>query len=148
KEIAAVAPAYACVTWDLLEWEAWHVVVVPYDAARQPLEYIPVATALPSASADMVLHSARPMYDDGVLMRHGLSLHRLAPGAAAHLNPDDARRLGVTVGDGLSIEAGDVTTRLPVVIDPSLHHGVVYVPFNQPDGPALGSNPAVTVSAV
>jgi NADH-quinone oxidoreductase subunit G len=148
KEIADVALAYAGVTWDLLEWEARDGAVVPYGEATQPLEYIPVATSLPSTSSEMVLHSARTMYDDGVLMRYGLSLHRLAPGAGAYLHPDDARRLGVGEGDEVSIDAGETSAVLPVVVDPSLHRGVVYVPFNQPGGPALGPNPSVTVSAV
>jgi NADH-quinone oxidoreductase subunit G len=147
KEISEVAPAYSGITWDLLEWEERDGAVVPYGGASQPLEYVPVATALPSTSADMVLHSARTLYDDGVLMRHGLSLHRLAPGPAAHLHPDDARRLGVAAGDTVQVEAGPTTAGLAVVIDDSLPHGVVYVPFNQPGGPSLGSNPAVTVVA-
>jgi hypothetical protein len=37
---------------------------------------------------------------------------------------------------------------LPVVLDDSLHRGVVYVPSNQPGGPSLGSDPVVRVTAV
>ena len=85
------------------------------------------------------------MYDDGVLMRNGLSQHHLAPGASLHVHPDDARRLGLT--DRASLTAGDVTVTLPVVVDESLAHGVVYVPFNQPGVPPLGSNPLVEVAA-
>jgi NADH-quinone oxidoreductase subunit G len=147
KEIASVAPAYAGITWDLLEWDERDGAVVPYGDARQPLEYIPVATSFPAASSEMVLHSARTMYDDGVLMRYGLSLHRLAPGAAAHLHPDDARRLGTQEGETVHIATDTVEADLPAVLDDSLSRGVVYVPFNQPGGPALGSDPVVTVTA-
>ena len=147
-EIARVAPAYRGVTWDLLDWEERNGAVVPHGDATQPLEYVPVATTTPSVSADMVLHSARTLYDDGVMMRRGLSLHRLAPGAAAHLHPDDARRLGARAGHRVSIAAKTVEAELPVVLDDTLHRGVVYVPFNQPDGPSLGSDPVVRVTAV
>jgi predicted molibdopterin-dependent oxidoreductase YjgC len=148
KEIAAVAPAYAAVTWDTLDWDHPHGVVVPTADGSQPLTYLPAPVSVPSASAEMVLHSARTLYDDGVLMRYGLSLHRLAPGAAAFLHPDDARRLGVSVGDRVRVETGSASVELAVVLDDSLTHGAVYVPFNQPGCPGLGSVPAVTVSAI
>ncbi|MGA7270666.1 MAG: NADH-quinone oxidoreductase subunit NuoG [Acidimicrobiia bacterium] len=147
KEISEVAPAYRGITWDLLEWDQRDGVVVPAEGAEQPLEYVPVASSLPSVSAEMVLHSARTMYDDGAMMRHGLSLHRLAPGAAAHLHPDDARRLGVRPGDMVRLSTDTSEAELEVVFDQSLHHGVVYVPFNQPGGPSLGSSPVVDVTA-
>ncbi|HEX2154503.1 MAG TPA: NADH-quinone oxidoreductase subunit NuoG [Acidimicrobiia bacterium] len=148
KEIATAAPAYAGITWDLLDWEARSGAVVPYGDAVQKLQYVPVATALPGMSAEMVLHSARKMYDDGVMMRHSLSLHRLAPGAAAHLHPDDARRLGAREGHLVKLVTKTAEAELPVLLDETLHRGVVYVPFNQPGGPSLGSDPVVRVTAV
>ncbi len=148
KEIAEVAPAYAGITWEKLEWDEPNGVVVPHGDARQPLEYVPVATPLGSVSAEMVLHSARTLYDDGVLIRHGLSLHRLAPGAAAHLHPDDAKRLGAREGHLVELVTRTAEVELKVVFDDTLHHGVVYVPFNQPGGPSLGSDPVVRVTAL
>ena len=117
--------------------------VVPHGDAGQPLEYIPVDTGGKTVKGDLVLHHARVMYDDGVLMRNGLSQHDLAPGASLHVHPDDATRLSLT--ERATLTAGDVTVTLPVVIDESLSHGVVYVPFNQPDTPPLGSAPVVEV---
>ncbi len=143
KEISEVAPAYAGVTWDLLDWDERDGVVVPYGDAVQPLEYIPVDIGGTTVKGDLVLHHARVMYDDGVLMRNGLSLHDLAPGASLHVHPDDATRLSLT--QRATVTAGDVSVTLPVVIDESLARGVVYVPFNQPDTPPLGSDPVVEV---
>jgi hypothetical protein len=108
--------------------------------------YLPADTPGEIVKGSLVLHSARTMYDDGVLMRNGLSLHHLAPGAALHVHPDDASRLGL---DGeATITAGETTATLPVIRDQSLARGTVYVPFNQPGGPSLGSDLVVEVAPV
>ena len=95
KEIATVAPAYAGVTWELLA-AAGEGVVVPHGDASQPLVYIPADSPGKTPAGDLVLHYARTMFDDGVLMRHSVSLADLAPGAAVYLHSDDARRLGLS----------------------------------------------------
>lgn len=145
KEIATVAPAYAGITWDLLDDED-DGVVVPLPEATQPLVYLPADTPGKSPSGELVLHYARTMFDDGVLMRHSPSLESLAPGAAVYLNFDDARRLGVAEGDEADVKTSQGSARLPVRIDSNLTHGVAYVPFNQPGTPSLGSDPVVTVT--
>lgn len=146
KEISTTAPSYIGVTWDLLDWDERDGVVAPYGDATQPLSYLPADTPGEIVKGSLVLHSARTMYDDGVLMRNSLSLHKLAPGAAIHLHPDDAHRLGVS--DEGVITAGDVSATLPVILDGSLARGTVYVPFNQPGGPSLGSDLLVEVAPV
>jgi len=87
------------------------------------------------------------MYDDGVMMRESPSLRPLAPGSGAHLHPTDAARLGVGEGDSVDVTSSSGSLQAGVVIDPTLERGVVYVPFNQPDTPSLGSVPGVRVSA-
>jgi NADH-quinone oxidoreductase subunit G len=147
KEIAAVAPAYAGVTWDLLDWDERDGAVVPYGDATQPLVHVPADTPGAMAAGDLVLHYARTMYDDGVLMRNGLSLHALAPGGSVHVHPDDIRRLGLTAGQNATVRTASGTATLPVVVDDTLLHGVVYVPFNQPGVPSLGAHAEVEVTA-
>ena len=118
--------------------------VVPYADATQPLSYVPADTPGAIVKGPLVLHSARTMYDDGVLLRYGLSLHHLAPGPVLHVHPDDASRLGL---DGeATITVGELSATLPVSRDPSLARGTVYVPFNQPGGPSLGSDLVVEVA--
>ncbi len=146
KEIAAVAPAYAGVTWDLLDWDERDGAVVPYGDATQPLVHVPADTPGAMAAGDLVLHYARTMYDDGVLMRNGLSLHALAPGGAVHVHSDDIRRLGLTAGGNATVRTAVGTATLPVVVDDSLLHGVIYVPFNQPGVPSLGAHAEVEVT--
>ncbi len=145
KEIATEVPAYVGVTWDMLDAEK-DGVVVPLPEATQPLVYLPADTPGKSFSGELVLHYARTMFDDGVLMRHGPSLEHLASGAVAILNFDDARRLGLSDGDQADIKTSQGSARLTVRIDPSMNHGLVYVPFNQPGIPSLGSDPVVTVT--
>ncbi|HSM43567.1 MAG TPA: NADH-quinone oxidoreductase subunit NuoG, partial [Acidimicrobiia bacterium] len=98
KEIAESLPLYAGVTHDHLEWEARDGVVVPL-AGAQPFDHIPVVLDGPAApGAEFTVHAARTMYDDGARLRRCPSLHPLAPGPLAHLNPADAPGLGVKEG--------------------------------------------------
>lgn len=147
KEISSVAPAYAGITWDLLDSEK-DGVVVPIESGSQPLVYLPADAPGRSVAGDLVMHYARTMYDDGVLLRHGPSLAELAPGAGLFIHPDDARRLGLAEGDQADVKTGAGSARLEVRFDDSLAHGAVYVPFNQPGTPSLGSDPVVTVTKV
>ncbi len=147
KEISTVAAAYDGVTWDLVEAER-DGVVVPLEAASQPLSYLPADTPGKTQSGEFVLHYARTMFDDGVLLRHGVSLAELSPGGAVYLHPDDARRLGLNEEAMADVKTSAGSARLPVRIDESLIHGVVYVPFNQPGTPSLGSDPVVTITKV
>lgn len=48
----------------------------------------------------------------------------------------------------MQLSTKTVEVELAVRIDDTLHRGVVYVPFNQPDGPSLGSDPVVRVTAI
>ncbi len=148
KEISEVAPAYAGISWDLLEWEARDGAVVPLSGA-QPLSHIPVALKGDKApSAPLILHVARTLYDDGVMMRHSPSLHPLAPGAVAHLNPDDARKAGAQDGHPVKVVTKHGEGEFSAVVDEGTPPGVVYVPFNQPGAGSLGTEAVVRVTAV
>ncbi len=145
REIQELADIYRGVSWERLDWEDRDGIVVGGD-----LGYIPMFVDCPPVSLSpggMALHYARTMYDDGVMLRESPSLRPLAPGPAAHLHPSDAAHLGLDEGDSVKVTstAGSVQTK--VVIDPTLHQGVVYVPFNQPGTPSLGSVAEVVVSS-
>jgi NADH-quinone oxidoreductase subunit G len=148
KEIADVAPAYEGVTWDLLDWDHRDGVVVPVSGA-QPLDHIPVALEGNRApEAELTLHSARVMYDDGVRLRHSPSLARLARGRVAHLNPGDALRVGATDGATVRLSTRVGEGEFAAVIDPGTPKGVVYVPLNQPGAVGLGTDPVVRMTVV
>ena len=145
KEIAAVAPAYAGITWDMLDWDAREGAVVPLDGP-QAINHIPVAIAGAKApSAELTLHIAKTMYDDGVRVRHSASSKGLAPGARAHVNPADAPRLGVQDGSKVTVVTSHGEGEFTVVLDQGTPSGVVYVPFNQPGAAKLGTDPVVRV---
>jgi len=148
KEIAENVPLYSGVTHDHLEWEARDGVVVPMEGS-QPFDHIPVSLGGPKApGAQFVLHQARTMYDDGVRLRHSPSLHVLAPGPMAHINPADAPGLGVKAGSTVKVTTGQGEGEFTVVLDEGTPSGVVYVPFNQPGGAALGTDPVVRVKVL
>ncbi|MCQ3802718.1 MAG: NADH-quinone oxidoreductase subunit NuoG [bacterium] len=142
-EVEEVADIYRGVNWEKLDWEERDGIVVGGD-----LGYVPVygeCDSVSPAPGQMALHYARTMYDDGVMMRESPSLHPLAPGAAAYLHPLDAEGLGVAPGDRVRITSSHGVLEVEAEIDPSLHHRVVYVPFNQPGASSLGSATMVTV---
>ena len=139
-EISRVAPAYAGVSWDHLELDAREGAVVPIEGAVQPFAYEPRSRVLQDRAAPLSLHLARTLYDDGVLLRHCPSLSRQATGAAAHLTPEHAASIGVAEGDRITFRMGEGSLTLPVNVDPSLHEGTVYVPFNQPGLASLGGS--------
>lgn len=148
KEISENVPLYTGVTHDHLEWDARDGAVVPIEGS-QPFDYLPVALKGPGApGAQFVLHSARTMYDDGVRLRFSPSLHPLAPGAVAHLNPADAPGLGASEGSKVRVTTGHGEGEFTAVLDDRTPAGVVYVPFNQAGGASLGSDPVVRVKVV
>jgi predicted molibdopterin-dependent oxidoreductase YjgC len=148
KEISEAAPAYAGVTWDHLEWEARDGAVVPLDGAAT-LRHIPVSLKGDKApSAELTLHVARTLYDDGVMMRHSPILHRLAPGPVAHLNPDDAKRAGALDGHPVRVVTKHGDGEFTAVLDAGTPAGVVYVPYNQAGAVSLGTDAVVRVTAV
>jgi predicted molibdopterin-dependent oxidoreductase YjgC len=146
-EIAMVAPAYAGLAWEHLEWDAREGAVVPIDGATQPLQYVPVGASTSSEQVGMTVHLARTLYDDGVSLRHSPSLRGLAPGPTVGLSPDHMASLGVDDGDDVTVSVGATSVTLSVRRDASLHGGTVYVPFNQPGVAPLASGLAVTVTA-
>jgi len=148
KEIAERAPAYEGVSWELLEWDERDGAVVPLSGG-QPIQHIPVPTDGPKApGADLTLHVARTMYDDGVRVRNSASSAALAVGPVAHINPGDAPRLGAKDGSSVKVVTKDGEGEFRVVVDAGTPSGVVYVPFNQPGAASLGSDAVVRVTAV
>ena len=148
KEVAEVAPAYDGVTLDLLEWEERDGVVVPL-VGDQSLNHVPVALAGKTPpEADLTLHVARTMYDDGTRLRHSPSLHPLAPGPVAHINPSDAPSIGAREGGRVKLVTSHGEGEFNAVIDEATPSGVVYVPFNQPGAVSLGTDAVVRVTAV
>lgn len=148
KEIAEALPLYAGVTHDHLEWEARDGVVVPSQGSP-PFEHIPVAVSGNIApGAQLTLHSARTMYDDGVRLRHCQSLRPLAPGPVAYMNPYDAPGLGLKEGSRVTVTTAHGAGEYVAVIDEGMSRGVVYVPANQPGGASLGTDPVVRVKVI
>ena len=147
KEIATVAPAYAGVSWDELDWgDGREGVVVPTEAGSQPLGFVPVDRASDHEADGLVLHLARTLYDHGAVVRHGPSLVGLAPEPAAYLHPDDAERLGVTTGSRVRLRGGGGEAELDAGVDPSLSPGTVYLPFNV--GVSIGTDLDVGLEVV
>ncbi|MGI9642328.1 MAG: molybdopterin oxidoreductase family protein, partial [Acidimicrobiia bacterium] len=146
KEINTIAPAYAGVTLDFLEFEAGSEgAVVPVEPAEQPLGFIPVDVSVPVVTDKMTLHAGAVLYDDGVWNRHAPSIQNLAKRASARLHPKDASALAVDDGDFVLI-AGQF--ELPVEIAPAVAVGSVAVPFGVSETKGLAATVSVKVEPV
>ena len=140
KEIATVAPAYAAVGWDALDWGTGRDGIV---ASGGSFTHHPAGTARDATGGDLVLHLGRVLYDGGTIVTAGPSLARLAAEPAAHLHPDDAARLGFAAGDRVTVTGNAGSAMMPVALDRTLAKGTVYVPFNL--GAAIGNGLDVRV---
>jgi NADH-quinone oxidoreductase subunit G len=149
KEIAAVAPAYRGITWDVLEWgHGREGVIVPGPDGEQPLAHIPVDSGLDPEQPEMALHLARVLYDDGVGVGFSRSLPKLKRHPAAFLNPADAERLGLEAGVDIVVRSESGSAQLPVALDAGLARGAVYVPANHDETVSLGAALSVTIERV
>jgi len=147
-EIADVAPVYAGVTWDALSWGPGREgVVLPGPDGTQPIQYIPTDRGVPVIAGHRILHTSRVLYDDGVMVRHSDGISGLAQRGAAYLHPRDASMLAVTDGDEVVVQL-DGAVQLPVVIDPDLTEGTIYVPFNLAATAGLGAVGTLRIDAV
>ncbi|MCJ7724889.1 MAG: molybdopterin-dependent oxidoreductase, partial [Acidimicrobiia bacterium] len=146
-EIAAEAPAYTGITWESLVWGAGrNGIVAPGPDGSQSLVHTPEDHAPPPVGRDLVLHSARVLYDSGTLTQAGPSLAKLAPAPAAYIHPEDAARFGITAGSMVRLVGSGGTAELPAVFDHSLVAGTVYVPLHL--GASIGSGLEISMEAV
>ena len=71
-----------------------------------------------------------PMYSVDALVRRAAPLQKTrdADAAAAHLSPEDAKRLKIVAGEKLSLRRDGARLTLPVKLDDSIAVGEVWVP--------------------
>jgi len=83
-----------------------------------------------------------PMYRLDALVRRAPSLQNTAdnPPPAAHLNPADAGKLGLTDGDPVSVTLGVGVAQLPLVVDARVPDGCVLIPSGWPETAALDAH--------
>ncbi len=151
KEIASVAPVYAGVTWDVLDWGPGRQgVVVPVEGGETPLVYTPADRGLIAGGGRFGLHLGRSLYDDGVRLRMAPSVGRLARAPYVAIHPRDAGLLAISEGQTVRIDRDDEHTgsiEVPARLDASLAEGTVVVPANLVATAALGAPASVTVHA-
>ncbi len=128
--IAASVPAYAGATRAALAALPDGVLAV---AETDPAALAgPMARAGDRVSYDYRLVLTRKLYDRAVMTAHSPSLAELAAPAAAHVNPLDLDRVGLTDGDEVRVVSAKGTVVLPVAADERVPRGALQVPFNVP----------------
>jgi NADH-quinone oxidoreductase subunit G len=103
--------------------------------AHRPSELPTVSFAVPPRNSyDYRLVVSRKLYDRAVGTEMSRSLAKLAPGAAAHVNPLDLDSLGLAAGDDVKLVSAKASTVMPIVANTAVPRGTVWSPFNQPGG--------------
>ena len=143
KEIALVAPAYAGITWEALDWGRGRdgILATSAEGFRPPQPADP-STTIPSVGG-MALHLGRVLYDEGTMTVAGPSFAPLIGSAVLLVHPADASRLGLTEGSAAVVTGSGDTATLPWSPDESLAVGTAYLPFNL--GVSVGAAPSVTI---
>ena len=138
--IAKTVPEFADVNVGALR-AATDGVLIAAPGGRSDL---PAAASPPETrvSYDYRLVVGRKLYDRGITTSTSESLAALAPGSAANVNPLDLDQLGVAAGTEIRVIAPKKTVALPVVANPAVPRGAVWVPFNQ-----AGTNIADVIDA-
>jgi anaerobic selenocysteine-containing dehydrogenase len=96
------------------------------------------ATEVPKADGyGLRLSVSRRLYDAAVSTAFSPSLTKLADGAVAHLHPHDFERITTANGTEVTITGARSSAVLPVVSDPGVARGVVWIAANQP-GSSVG----------
>ena len=149
REMAAVMPSLAYVTWERLERES--SVTYPCRGPDRPGEDIvfddgfPTETGRvklvpaellpsgeePDAEYPMVLTTGRQLehWHTGAITRRAGVLDALEPEAVASLSPADLGRLGVGAGEPVRISTRRGAIELAARRDPGIPEGMVFVPF-------------------
>ncbi len=128
--IAATVPAYAGATRAAIDRASDGVLAVP---TADPTALADWKSRAPDrVSYDYRLVLTRKLYDGAVLTAHSPSLAGLAAPAAAHVNPLDLDRIGLSATDQVRIVSAKGTVVMPVVGDERVPRGSLQVPFNVP----------------
>jgi NADH-quinone oxidoreductase subunit G len=128
EAIAATVPAYEGITSAALARQRDGVLTRPSSATLPDA----VSHTRERNSYDYRLVVSRKLYDRAVTTAMSPSLARLAPGAAARVNPLDLDRVGVPPHTDVKIVSARGSVVLPLVGDSSVPRGTVWSPFNQP----------------
>ena len=152
KEICAVTPSYAGITYDRLEEGgiAWPCPTEDHSGtpvlhigkfARGKGQFFAIdhkePDELPDNEYPFLLTTGRVLehYHTGTMTRQGKGLSMLCPEAMAEVNPEDAVDLGIQSGDMIQVASrrGDIKVKTSVSERPG--KGVIFLPFHFKESP-------------
>ena len=127
--------------YDRIEEVRAEIALPPTPSARLRVWSLPSETIPAPARGHWQRIVEIPMYRVDALVRRAPSLQHTAdnPPPAAHLNPAEADRLGLTHGDSVSVALGVGVAQLPLVVDARVPDSCVLIPCGWPETAALGA---------
>jgi len=153
KEIAAVTPSYAGITYDRIDYEGLHwpcpneehpgtpiLHVDRFSRGRglfHPIEYQPPAEMVDD-EYPLFLTTGRLMYQyhTGTMTRKSEGLNRIAPESFVEISPRDAETYGLDDGAMAEVSSRRGRIKVRVKISPKAVAGTVFIPFHYAEGAA------------
>jgi predicted molibdopterin-dependent oxidoreductase YjgC len=132
QEIIKVVPAYRGLDVDLLYGEGWQP-RAPESQTRRSFRRVEVAAAGADPDYPLRLVTGKLLYDRGTFLSHCAPIQKLVSDAYAMVHPNDARGLGLTEGESVSIVSAQGHVELAVRLGADVAPGVVWAPANLSD---------------
>jgi len=160
-EIASVTPIYGGISWDRLEnsglqWPCWDISHPGTQILHEknfsgglgtfvPVDFQP-ASEEPDEDYPMTLITGRLLFlfHTNTMTGKSPTLNIQAPEGYAEINPDDARRLGISEGEQLKVKSRRGEIEIKVFLTPVVPQGSIFIPFHFTESPANAlTNPAL-----
>jgi NADH-quinone oxidoreductase chain G len=133
-EIARVVPGYRGVDYAKMKDIGWQPPVklpAPRRAfVRAELDITPRDPEYPLA-----LVTGRLLYDRGMLLRRSEPIENLVPEAFVMIHPSDAKELGLSDGDSVSVISPEGRLRVTLKVSGGIVPGAAFAPANLSDAP-------------
>lgn len=160
-EIASVTPIYGGISWDRLEegglqWPCWDPshpgtqFLHEKDFSGGPGNFVPVDFQPPAEEADgeypITLITGRLLFHfhTGTMTRESPILNAQLSEGYVEINPEDARRLGITEGEQVRVKSRRGEIEIKALITSVVPQGTIFIPFHFVESPAnVLTNPAL-----
>ncbi|MBI3594361.1 MAG: NADH-quinone oxidoreductase subunit NuoG [Nitrospirae bacterium] len=95
---------------------------------RERFRFEPLSSETGRASDEFALMIRPVLYHSGKMSTRAVGLNKLYPDHSLTMNPEDAKKLGVSNGDRVRVKSGERELQVKVKMNPDYPRGVVFYP--------------------